>query len=360
MMTRRQHRLFRYVLVMGLMAVAFAYWGYSRVRPSRDTVESLVESAQPQSALDVQVILATENLSGKFIFLEQRSQPDYRLLQFDPSTKSLTTVFDIPRGGLVYQIGLASDNDQLLMTYTPPSAGNTTNPDHNGIYTLNLTIEDDQPTLILDAPQSDTYYAYPQWGMDGESIYYVVYSTIGDNKHRRRIEQFFPATGDIEVIVENATLPSLHTNGRQLTYIYIDSETEKRSLRTINLVDNVDEELVSSDAYPDLDTPLLYEDILYFAVLKEAPQGNLRGNGVVNAHGNHNQPADWYMLTDDTNIPQQVTNEEFVLLFGASSPDGKYLSSVTSLGVYITDLASGETSQILKSRAIRSLVWIAD
>lgn len=354
-MFRRGSRLYLLLLISGYAIIALVYQGYSRLPAQRDSVESYIDSSQPVSALDVQILADTGYLSGSLIFLEQRGQPYYRILQFDFASQSLHSIFDIPSGALLYQISASPDNQSLLMSYSPPSENVT--PTHNGLYRLNLRNDNPEPELILVAPENN-FFAYPQWSSDGNSIYYVVYSTTGDNRNRRRIEGLNVLSGEIEFMLDDATLPALNRDNSVLAYIHINPQTDERSIRLLNLIDNIDSELVAVGDYPDLDSPLFNANDLYFAVLDVEVGDARRIGAVVYAHNDHNQPADWFRFTISTGDIEQITDTELVLKSGAFSNSGRYLASVSTLGVYITDLSDSSTEHILRSRAIRSLIWL--
>lgn len=354
-MFRRRSRLYLLLLITGYAIIALVYQGYSRLPVQRDSVESYVNSSQPGSALDIQILSESNYLSGSLIFLEQRSQPNYRIMQFDFSSQSLNSIFDIPRGALLYQITASPDSQSLLMSYSPPSENIT--PTHNGLYRLSLVEDNPEPELILDAVE-DNFFAYPQWSSDSDYIYYVVYSTTGNNRNRRRIERLHVMSGNIEILVEDASLPALNQDNSEFAYVHINPQTDERSIRLLNLIDNAEREIVSVGDYPDLDSPVFKGDDLYFAVLDIEIQDAGRIGAMVSAHNDHNQPADWFRLTVTRGDIEQVTNSGLVLKSGAFSNDGHYLASVSTLGVYITDLTDNSTEHILRSRAIRSLIWL--
>lgn len=363
---RLKHYGIGFVVLIGVVAaVIFSAANDAPPAPAapRDSAEALVSEAQPVSSLDVQVVGDVSLLNGTIIFLEQRAQPDYRLAAFNFASNELSTVFDIPSGALVYQLSAGITADSLLLTYSTPEMAYA----YNGVYQLDLSVDDAAPDLIFGGEESGVYYADPVANPDGRYIYATTYHV--DALDQRQIVRYTVATGTLEVIIEQAIMPVLSPDGTQLAYFRIDAETGVRSLWVAD-ADGVNARQISlPDAFPDIDMVRFAAtgDVLYFAVLTATTASDdstawlptLLGASTAYAHGNHSVPAYWYQVSLGDESVRQVSRDEMIILNGALSANGAWLGTITDTGFAVVDIATRSSVDVLSSRAMRNLVWLA-
>lgn len=302
---------------------------------------------------------------GSIIFIEERGQPDFRLAKFDLATKELTTIFQIPDGGWVYQ--LDSTNQQLVMSYTEPTE--ETQFDRSGIYLLDVSSDDAQPQLLVGSDEAFVYYYDPVFSVtegnsNSEFVYYIVSDSV---KRSLRVERINIETKVIDIIAENALWPKVSPDGTSIVYLAINQETNTRSLIKAELDGNNPKTLIVENQLEDLDLPFFSTDgeWVYVSVPKvKAEETNfwqdlLGVAGVAYAHGNHDVPSDWWRVSvnaDKTNsVPEQVTQESVIHYFGDMAKTDN-LGFTASKGFYVFD---GEESKLLLgSRAIRAFTWL--
>lgn len=338
----------------------FTVWGtayatlQSQPGAARDSAETLVEAARPVSAFESVLVGETAALPGELVFVEQRAQPNYRVARLDFAAPTVETVFTIPEGALVYQLGTGLTAGQMLMSYSAPSDGNHTAYDRNGIYTLDLSDGSVQRLLGEDAP--DIFYAHPQ-PID-DAVVYTVYDRAGET---RRVERFDPDMQITQVIATDAIMPLAASDGSAVAWLHINPVTQARSLWVSDADGHNPRELVSETAFGDLDLPLFSPDgaWIYFTALDSTPLtttllGALSGASPVSAHGNHNQPVRWYRVAVSGGTPEPITTDAMITLH--ATVQGESLGFVSDSGFQVAQ--AGTIRQIVRSRVMRSVVWL--
>jgi hypothetical protein len=324
---------------------------------AREQVENLLAGAQPLTAFGL--TLQAENmagLSGSLFFIEQRAQPNYRLAQLNFATGQISTTLAIPAGGLVYQVGQSTDSQQLLLAYSAPPAANQPPYQQNGLYSLDVGTAN--LVRVLGDDVANVYYAYPQ--QRGDNFYYVVYER---GQSSRRIEVYNRRDSQRQVLLENATRPTLSADGQWLAYLSLNPETGARALWALHMASGQSQRLVSEQAFPDLDHPLLAADSawLYFAVPESAPVPSRQqpwwgGYRPTLAHGNHNLPMQWYRVAvgQSAASPTRLSHEATIALAG--DLNGQQLGVATPTGFYV--LRRGQLIPIIQSRALGAFAWL--
>ncbi len=310
----------------------------------------------------IEVVDNPQNLNENLVFVEQRSQPNYRIAQFDPESQKISTLFEIPKGGWVYQLDVSADGTQVALAYSAPPENDQSLLDRSGIYLLDLAQVDAQPQLLVGSQQVDVYYAYPTWTSDGKFLYYEVSNTT-DSKYF--IERYNTETGEVLRIVDNAILPQPSPDGNSLTYFQIQPESEMRSLMLSDADGNNVQEIIPGYAYYDLDCPVFSADgqSIYFTVLEDPLASihwidQLFGTHVAYAHAKHNLPADWWQTSITDIRPKKITEQSIITHCGQFSNEGEHFGFASNEGIYVMSSGENEAHLILKSRAIPVFDWM--
>jgi len=331
--------------------------GYARLHQtdlgSRDTVESLLEDAQPISAFESRVVGDSAALTSGLVFVEQRPFPYGRLVQLDNASQTLRTVFSLPDGALVYQLAPSPDPDTLLMTYSTPES----HYDSNGIYALDL--RDGTLSRLVGTDASGVYIAHPQ--QVGDAVYYGVYERDSGALY---IERYDTVTRAVNRIADAAVKPLVTPDGLMVAYLRVNPVSGARSLWVAGAMGEDARELVGESVFADIDLPTFSSDgaWIYFTVLETQPLSANRvlsvilGESPVLAHGNHSRPAHWVRVATSGGGAETVTADAFVVLHGALS-SADTLGFVTDTGFYVTH--GGRTAQVIQSRVMRSFVWLS-
>lgn len=297
--------------------------------------------------------------NGSIVFIEERGQPDFRLAKFDLETKNVTTVFQIPEGGWVYQVDAANTgNQQLVMSYTKPSE--EMKFDRSGIYLLDISNADAQAELLVGSDEAFVYYYDPVFSVDNEYVYYMVSDSVNRSL---RLERINLVTKAIDLIAENALWPKVSPDGTSIVYLAINQETSARSLIKAELDSSNPQTLISENQLPDLDLPFFSADgeWVYVSVPNtETEEASIWQNllgvaGMAYAHGNHDVPSDWWRVSIQGDEFEQVNQESVIHYFGDMS-ETDTLGFTANKGFYIFD---GEESKlILSSRTVRAFTWL--
>lgn len=348
----------RYLLMALIFSVAWGI-GFARLRhtdvdvPPRDTVDALLQDAQPVLAFESVWVGASVGMSGGLAFVEQRPHPYHRVARLDFETGAVSSLFELPKGALVYHIAATPDAQRLVMSYSPPEA----RYDYSGLYTVSLT--DGTMERVVGGETPATYYTNPHWA--GDSLVYTVYRRAAQTRH---IERYDVRTGAVNVVAENAVMPMLSADGATLMYVRINPIDGKRSLWAMDTTaESAAYPLVTEDAFADIDVPTLSPDgaWVYFTVLEQPSFASraaqvVLGAGQAHAHGNHNVPMRWYRVSLGGGEPQPVISDPFITLYGGLNTADE-LGFVSDTGFYVAQ--AGRVDQLIQSRVMRSFVWLS-
>jgi len=325
--------------------------------------ETTMNEDKTNFAPTIEVVEDIQGLTDKIAFVEQRSQPNYRIAQFDPETQEISTLFQIPKGAWIYQLDVSADGQQVALAYSAPPEGDQNLLDRSGIYILDLTQPDAQPQRLIGGQQVDLYYTYPAWTSDGLFIYYEV-SSREDSNHF--IERFNIKSGEIIRIAENAILPQPSPDGKSLTYFQLQAETDTRTLMLSDADGGDIQQIIPGYAYYDLDCPVFSADgnAIYFTVLEDPLASvhwfdQLLGTQVAFAHDRHDLPADWWQTLISDIQPKQITTQSIITNCGQFTSDGKHFGFASNEGFYVISSNETEAHLILKSRAIPTFDWMS-
>ncbi|MGB1249357.1 MAG: TolB family protein [Candidatus Promineifilaceae bacterium] len=304
--------------------------------------------------------------TGTIYYVDQLSQPEFAIAAIDMATNKRSIFFDMPEDSWVYEIDVSNENQQLLLSYTPPPDEGTQLYDRIGIFSLPLDQSTDQPQPIIMPTQANEFFYDPIWTPDGNGIVYAHYVVLENNTqtYELTVEHYNVETGSITTLANNGFWPNVSPDGSQVTYLDINFETQNRSLWVVDTSSENARELVATDAFGDLDTPVYSPDgqWIYFVAIPEAEEeaswwDRLTGIRSAEAHGNHNTPGDWYRVPVAGGTPEQVTAESVIMLYGAFAPDENVFGYATVEGLYLLDQAANSYQLHYESRSLRNFTW---
>src|SRR5262249_1576130 len=153
---------------------------------------------------------------------EANSIANVRML--DLATGDMATIFSAP-GGWVYYATISPDAKWLVMSYTPPTEGNSLSNRILYIMPLNGT---NPPQSLFEPPTPDDHYIQVEWSPDGKYIYYVHYNHNEAGGGFYDVYHVFRMTypnGKAEKILDRAYWPRLSSDSSQLVYVSLDPDS---------------------------------------------------------------------------------------------------------------------------------------
>jgi Tol biopolymer transport system component len=142
------------------------------VQVDTPSVTAVATSSLP--TLQIPVTWADLNLTGKLVYISG-SDVDESILNIqmlDLVTGTLTTIFTSPPNAWIYYITVSPDNQQLIMSYSPPYQQNV--PVYQALYRMPLN-GSDPPRFLITPPSVDDKYLHVEWAPDGRYIYFGNY-----------------------------------------------------------------------------------------------------------------------------------------------------------------------------------------
>lgn len=313
---------------------------------SSPQVSATAASTLP-SGKKIPVTWADLNITGRLIYVTGGEKADTLTMiiqSLDLKTGEITTIFQAPDTSWIYSVDVSPDNKQLVLTYSPPSSGNSfENP---GIYIM--PIDGSTPPQMLFAPfAKDDEYFQSTWSADGKYIYF---SRV-DRATPTPQGQLYPTTeiyrmaypgGQFEKIADQAFWPRASADLQHLVYVSSDPTDGKNKLFLAN-PDGTNPQQVAMSAkwIPSyIDAPIFSPDgqfILFSAIsASQASEPSwfekLLGITVASAHS---VPSDWWSVPIHGGKTVQITKIQTTSLFASISPDKKYIASNSGNGIFI-------------------------
>lgn len=303
--------------------------------------------------------------SGTIYYVDQLAQPDFAIAALDMTTNEPSVFFDIPADSWVYEIDASDANGQMALSYTAPPEEGTQLFDRIGIYTLPLEDGNTEPQPLVVPTQANEFFYDPIWMPDGSGVVYAHYIVVENNtqNYELTVERFDISSGTTTLLAQNGFWPNVSPDGSQIVYLDIDFETQSRSLWVVDATSENARELVATGTFGDLDTPVFSPDgeWIYFVAIPEQEEASwwdrLTGIRTAAAHGNHNVPGDWYRIPVAGGVPEQVTGESVIMLYGAFAPDETVFGYATVEGLYLLDRAANVYELRHSSRSMRNFTW---
>lgn len=307
-------------------------------------------------------------LSGRLIYITRADDVtgvNASLQMLDLSTGALTTLWEEP-GAWIYYVTVSPDARWLAMSYAPPRPANA--PANRQLYIMPLDGSAPPSLLFTPAGPADRY-TQVEWSTDGAYIYYVSYNQdesagqLYETNHMFRMR--YP-DGAPEPVADLAYWMRPSPDATRLVYVTLDtvSGTNEMFVSNADGGGKVGVEL-SGPVIPEfIDAPLFAPDGETILFSAPSPVQSYRpswfekwlGVGVAKAH---TVPSDWWSVPVLGGVPKRLTQIQSIGLFGSLSPDGRFLASVSSEGIFVMQLDGSNLTQLIADPGVHGTVrWI--
>jgi Tol biopolymer transport system component len=305
---------------------------------------------------------AALGLSGRLVyirFLPESSQ----LVALDLANGQRQTLFRGLEHSVLGAAAVSPDGEQIVLSYSPPPG-----PQESFVFPgLYLMPADGSraPQALTPFPSPDDSYYNPAWSPDGQYVYATHYrrGTGPQNPNRYTVERI-GLDGQMTPLLEDAVWPRVSPDGAQLAFLSFDLETYRNDLYLADIHGQDAVALLPENALPTVDAHLFTPDgtsILFSAANQSVAAQptwleRLLGIQVASAH---DVPSDWYRVSTRGGEPARLTQIHEAGLYGAFSPDGRYVAYISQSGIYLLDPGSGEIRQISDENVTGTVDWVA-
>lgn len=355
------------ILALVLSSCAIEVEQPPAVTPALTLAAVPTPSASTESAPQTNTVTTTQipvtwgdlNLTGRLVYINGFLVDNVFSLQIqilDLETGEITTIFDAPKYSWIYYVTVSSDNQQIVMSYSPPPADNPVDQD---IYTMPLD-GSEPPQLLFRPPTKEDDYIEVEYSPDGKYLY-----VTHVNYHIPPVEgQIYPLftifrkalpDGELEMIVEQAYWPRVSPDSSQITYVTVDLFTRGNKLFVADADGgNAREVEISGPRLPDIkDAPIFSADGQSLIFSAEVPVQSYQPSwldkltGVTVARAHSNIPSDWWSIPVTGGEMARLTNIKSMGLFGSRSPGGQYLASYSLNGIFVMKTDGTRLTQLL-------------
>ncbi len=293
-------------------------------------------------------------LSGKLIYIAgflQGNQISTDVRSLDLTNGNLSTLFQIPSEDWLESAVVSSDSKQFVLSVGLPvnSSGQT------DLFTTPVDVSAPPRLLFNPATSQDQYYQ-PEWSPDGKYVYFTDYKYQSGDQEVMRMA--YP-NGKLEELADHSYWPRLSADGSHLVYVMSDPTTLINQL-FVAKADGTDAHqvmLTGSNIPQIIDTPMFSPDgqtIIFSApdpLQSSAPDWFEKLTGVTVAKADGNIPSDWWSVPATGGAPQQLTHTQSLSLFGCFSPDGKFIASLSTDGIFVMKPDGSDLTQLVSSDA---------
>jgi Tol biopolymer transport system component len=227
-------------------------------------------------------------------------------------------------------------------------------------------------TRIVERQQAGTIVDAPAWSPDGRAIYFA-YQGVENGRPVARVEQFTIGSGERRPLYDDASFPTVSSDGRSLAFMYDDGSGQ--ALR-VGSVDGGDaREIVAATGFRGLMGPRFSPDgqWIAFVAVGPGPTGDAapgpagasdrpRPTGIaawltVPVASAHGEPwGIWKIRPDGRDLQPMTTLQEDEPLL-AWSKDGAYLAVLGSGGLWIVDTRGTVEPRRIADGAIGGIDW---
>jgi len=339
-------------------------------QPSEIAIPITVIPGRTSTAIDVPtpgplpVTWAGLNLTAKLLyntFDSTQITPEIDLLDLTTGVRQL--IFHFPNRSWIDAVVISPDNKTLLISYSPPS----TEPygGQESIYTMPLDASS-PPQLLVIPPSKQDQYSQPEWSPDGKTIYFA--HTNYQTMQTYEIMRMAYPKGTPEKFVDHAYWPRPSLYGMHFLYVSFDLDTGTNHLFIANTDDSETHEVpISGLPVPQvIDVPMLSPDNK--TILFSSPDGmqSVRPNwfdklaGVQTVYADGTIPSDWWSVPVAGGRAKSLTQIQTLALYGVYSPDGKYVASYSSDGIFVMKPDGTELIMIVSDieGALGTVNWI--
>jgi Tol biopolymer transport system component len=340
--------------------------------PPTPSIESTPTTSSTSSfpTTHTPVTWANLNLTGKLIYLNSSMENNSliaRIQMLDLTTGDIATIFGAPPGGWVYYMTVSPDTKNMVMSYIPPSQGNSLSS--RALYIIPF-----DATAILQPlfqpPSPHDHYVQAEWSPDGKYIYYAHY-----NDNDKPDDQLNPPydlfrmsypDGQPEKIADLAFWPRVSSDSTKLAYVSLQPTSGLNELFIANVDGSNPQKVSFSGSWiPDIiDAPIFSPDGQSILFSAPGPSQSYEPNWFEKAMGiqvakAHSVPSDWWSVPVTGGTPTQLTKLQTINLFASFSPDKKYIASMSGDGLFVMDLDGSNLTRLLSDSGVHGTVsWI--
>jgi Tol biopolymer transport system component len=281
------------------------------------------------------------DLGGHFVYLAGEVTGAYLLVDvqvLDLKTGNIRTLFQSTPGAWVSAEAVSPGGKQIVLSYQPPPGGQ-----FGGQEALYVMPADgsSQPTLLFEPDSKSHTYSQPAWSPDGAFVYFT--DTDYDSTQPAQIRRVPAAGGKPQTIIDGGLWPSLSSDGAMLVYASVDPSTARNALYFAH-ADGSDPREVPLSGGPSrgiIDAPIFLAGNQ--SILFSAPpplEGSIPGwvdrlFGVAVAAAHAAVSSDWWSVPIAGGTPTRITQLHEFALAASLSPDGKYVASSSSQGIFV-------------------------
>ena len=293
-----------------------------------------------------------------------------KLFALEIASMERRVLAEFPVGTILGAPTVSRDGAQIVFTvYKAP-----TDPKQIGGSDLYVVpVAGGSPTLLLEHDGEGASLAEPIWSPDGQRVYFTnraVHTSTDATVEESQIERINRDGSGREVIVQDATSPSLSADGQLLSYIVPANGQEATSLWVASADGQQPRQLVGPE-FTEIAAPRFApggSQIVFSAVggPTNAPKQAQRPTiapltalllpGRAEAHG---IPWDLWLVAPDGSGLAQLTDVGEDGPVATWSPDGSWIAIAGEMGIYLVDVQS-QSIVMLAPEYTGSLAWIPE
>ena len=325
------------------------------------------ESGDENFNADLKVVGSYDGLSGQLIFIEQRAQPNFRIASLDLSSGEVTTLWNVPENGWIYELAMGRDG-RLLITYSAPSVNDEPQLDRSGLYLLDVRSSNAEPIPLIEPREADEFNLYPVWSSDQQRIYLsqIKNDPLNPGRQLSSLIELDADTSHINQLLPAAMTPSLNADETLMAYLHVNPVNQVRSIPITDGDWNSEENIVEEFEFYDISNQIFSPagDYAYFSVLEDPLESGQQsfweqiifGKNAF-AHADHNLPADWWRKNLFDEQSEKLTDLSLIMYDGVFSPDGSHFAFSSQEGLHVMNPDGSELQLLIRSRAIRNIYW---
>jgi Tol biopolymer transport system component len=320
-----------------------------------------VSAPQTNTVTTIQIPLtwADLNLTGRLVYINGIVADNVFRLQIqvlDLVTGEIKTIFDSPKYSWIYYVTVSPDNQQLVMSYSPPPGESPVDQD---LYTMPLD-GSQPPQLLFTPPTKEDDYIEVEYSPDGKYVYFthVNYHIPPEPGQLYPLYTIFRKElpdGEPEKIAEKAYWPRVSPDSSQITYVTVDLFKRGNKLFVADADGgNAWEVVVTGPRLPDIkDAPIFSADGQSLIFSAEVPLQSYQQNwldrlmGVRVAKAHSNVPSDWWSIPVTGGEMTRLTNLQTLGLFASRSPDNQFIASYSLNGIFVMRPDGTQLTQML-------------
>jgi Tol biopolymer transport system component len=304
------------------------------------------------------------DLTGKLLYNTfDITQLTSEIHLLDLTTGERQLVFHFPYRSWIDAVAVSPDQETLLISYSPPP----TDPygGQGSIYTMPIDAST-APQILVIPPSKSDQYLQPEWSPDGKTLYFahINYQTMQTYDIMRMA---YP-NGQPETFIQHAYWPRPSIDGLHFLYVALDPDSGVNHLMIAN-TDGSETHEVPINGLPVpqvIDVPMLSPDnktILFSSpdgILEFHPNWIDRLFGVQNVYADGTLPSDWWSVPVSGGEAKSLTQLHTLALYGVYSPDGNFVASYSSDGIFIMKPDGTELTMIVSDigGSLGTVNWI--